>query len=136
MPTISHSCLLMRHVPCLSGVCMINLTSSDASPARTAIWNLDGPEVRWNWKFASCKYNRFSFEGASSPSPGVLIAEGLHDDRIQLKAADIPKSELDNSLNGVVNLAGRLNAEGRVVSTLANHQIECTHRRGSGSEIG
>ena len=89
---------------------MVKLTSSDANPARTAIWNLD--EARWTWKFAPCKWNRFSFEGASSPSPSALVAEGLHDDRIQLKA------------------------EGRVVSTLANHQPECTHRRGSGSEIG
>jgi len=51
--------------------------------------------------------------------------------------ADIPKSGLYDGLNGIVNLAGRFNAEGRVVSTSSNyHQAEGTHRRGSGSKIG
>jgi hypothetical protein len=40
-----------------------------------------------------------------------------NDGECELKAADIPKSGLNNSLNGVVNLPGCLNAEERVVSS-------------------
>ena len=54
-----------------------------------------------------------------------------------MKTTDIPKSGLDNSLNGIVNLAGRLDAEEKEINRLANHcQTEVTHKRGSGSKIG
>jgi len=55
-----------------------------------------------------------------------------------LKATDIPKSGFNNSLNGIVNLAGGLDAEGTVMNALVNHcQTEdATHRRGSGDKIG
>ena len=72
--------------------------------------------------------------------------EGWNDDsdddhgerrRIQLKVVDIPESGLNNCLNGIVNLAGRLKAEEREISMLGNHcQTEGTHKRGSGSKMG
>lgn len=56
--------------------------------------------------------------------------------RIQLKAADLPKSGLDYSLDGVMNFPGCLNAEEIVVSTGKPLTDGKTHKRGSGVKIG
>lgn len=57
--------------------------------------------------------------------------------RIQLRAVDIPKSRLNDSLDSIMNLPGCLNAEEREISTQVNRrQMEDTYRRGSGAKIG
>jgi len=54
------------------------------------------------------------------------------------KVGDIPKSGLNNGLNGVVNLSGCLGAkgEGGYERGGKHRQTGDTHRRGSGARIG